>query len=249
MKKLIYIFFFLLDSSGFAQNIEIFEAANEAYAEGNYEEAIAGYEEILENGQTSTALHYNLGNAYYKLNRVGPSIYHYEKALQLQPGDEDVKNNLNFARNMAIDAIEEAPQKGFLGMIESTTSAFTAEGWGWVGIFCMLLFVVFILVYYFSRKTIVKRILFISGLFFLILAISSVVIGIMKLNVQQENEFAIVFAEETEVKSEPNVRASEVFLLHEGAKVRVTEDYQGWYEIELPNGSQGWIPADDLKLL
>ena len=249
MKKLIYLFFFLISFSGLPQNFELFEAANEAYAEGNYEEAIAGYEEILENGETSTALHYNLGNSYYKLNRVAPSIYHYEKALQLDPGDKDVKNNLSFARNMAIDAIEEAPQKGFLGMFESTTSAFTAEGWGWVGIFCMLLFVIFILVYYFSRKTLVKRILFITGLFFLLLAISSVLIGVMKLNVQQENEFAIVFAEETEVKSEPNVRSSEVFVLHEGAKVKVTEDYQDWYEIELPNGSQGWIPAGALKLL
>lgn len=249
MRKLTFLLFFLTTLSGAAQSFELFEAANEAYAEGNYEEAIEGYEEILDNGETSTALHYNLGNAYYKLNQIAPSIYHYEKALQLDPGDKDVQNNLTFARNMAIDAIEEARPKGFLRIFESTTSAFSAEGWGWVGIFCMLLFVVFILVYYFSRRTLIKRILFISGMFFLILAISSVLIGVMKLNVQKDNEFAIVFAEEAEVKSEPNLRSSEVLILHEGAKVKITEDFQGWYEIELPNGTQGWINAEDLKLL
>lgn len=250
MKKLINLLFLLIGFLGTAQiDSELFEAANQAYADGNYRQAAAQYNEILENGNTSAALHYNLGNAHYKLNELAPSIYHFEKALQLEPGDEDIQNNLEFAKNMAIDAIQQEEPKGFLNIFDSSTSAFLPAGWAWVGIFCMVAFVVFFLVYYFSNRSVVKRVSFIGSLIFLLLSVSSVVIAFTKQNLQQENTFAIIFSEEVEVKNEPNVRASEVFRLHEGAKVKVTEDFQEWVEIELPNGNQGWIPRSDLKKL
>ena len=250
MKKLILLFFLAIGFSGTAQEAsEAFEAANQAYADGNYRQAARQYNEILENGQTSAALHYNLANAYYKLDEVAPSIFHYEKALQLNPGDEDVQNNLDFARNMAIDAIQQEDPKGILNVFDESTSAFSPAGWSWIAIFCMIVFVIFFLVYYFSNRSMIKRILFISGMFFLLLSISSVIIAVTKQDIRQETAFAIVFAEEVEVKSEPNVRSSEVFMLHAGAKVKITEDFQEWVEIELPNGSSGWIPESELKRL
>ncbi len=249
MKQLIYLLLLFIGFSGIAQNDDLFNEANEAYADGNYEEAVIAYNQILENGKVSVAVHYNLGNSYYKLNRVAPSIYHYEKALQLKPDDADVKNNLEFARNMAIDAIEGPEEEGFAQFFTSSTAILSSTGWGWMAIFSMFVFISFYMAYYFSRKALFKRIFFVSGMFFLLLAITSAVIGTMKQNILENLSFAIVFSEEVEVKSEPNVRSSEVFTLHEGAKVKLTEDFQNWYEIELPNGSQGWIPKEDLKRL
>ncbi|MDX1753628.1 MAG: tetratricopeptide repeat protein [Salinimicrobium sediminis] len=249
MKKLIFLFAILFSLSGIAQNSQLFEAANNAYAEGNYEEAVAKYEQILENGETSAELHYNLGNSYYKLSRIAPSIYHFEKALQLDPGNEDARNNLTFARTMAIDALGTEESEGFWGIFDRSTSAFSAAGWAWVAIICMMVFIVFFLVYYFSRRSMIKRMTFIGSMFFIVLAISSVIIGFLKKDLQQESNFAIIFSEEVEVKSEPSVRAGEAFLLHEGAKVKITENFQEWVEIELPNGSQGWMQENDLKRL
>jgi tetratricopeptide (TPR) repeat protein len=249
MKKLIFLLAILFSLTGSAQNSMLFERANEAYAAGDFDKAVENYEQILANGETSAALHYNLGNAYYRLDRVAPSIYHYEKALQLNPGDEDARNNLVFAKNMAIDAIGEETRGGFWGLFSTSTAAFTAAGWGWIAIFCMLLFVVFFLVYYFSRKTLIKRILFIGSMFFLVLAVSSALIGFTKNSLQQESSYAIVFAEQVEVKSEPSPRAGEAFLLHEGAKVKINENFREWVEIELPNGSRGWMHENDLKSL
>lgn len=249
MKKLIYLVLMLIGFSGVAQNEEFFEKANAAYADGNYQEAVQLYNRVLENGEASVAIYYNLGNSYYKLNKIAPSIYHYEKALQLKPGDEDVKNNLQFARNMAIDAIEEPQEEGFTGFINSTTAIFSPTGWGWTAIICMVIFVAFFLGYYFSRKAVFKRLFFVTGMFFLLVAITSAVIGTLKQNIVEDRSFAIVFSEEVEVRSEPNVRSGEVFMLHEGAKVKLTEDFQDWYEIELPNGSQGWMKKTELRPL
>ncbi len=249
MKKLIFLLTLLVGLMGTAQNSQLFDAANDAYAKGDYEVAIERYEKILSNGQTSAALHYNLGNSYYKQNEIASSIYHFEKALHLKPGDSDIRNNLTFAKNMAIDAIGEEENTGFKGILDNSTAAFSASGWGWVAIFCMLVFVIFFLVYYFSIKTMTKRLLFIGAMFFLVLAVSSVIIAVTKQDFQQESSYAIIFSEEVGIKNEPSPRSDEVFILHEGAKVKITEEFQDWVEIELPNGSSGWMTRDDLKRL
>jgi uncharacterized protein YgiM (DUF1202 family) len=60
---------------------------------------------------------------------------------------------------------------------------------------------------------------------------------------------AIVFAQETQVKSEPNLRSSEAFVLHEGTKVQVLDTVNNWKKIKLADGKTGWIPQEDIKLL
>lgn len=249
MKKVIYLVLMFLGFTGMPQNEELFEKANSAYAEGKYEEAAQAYNQILQSGKTSVAVHYNLGNSYYKLNKIAPSIYHYEKALQLEPNDEDVKNNLQFARNMTLDAIEEPKEEGLMLFYNSTTAILSPTGWGYLAILCMSLFVGLFLLYYFSRKALFKRIYFITGMIFLLLAVTSAGIGTLNQNMRENNSFAIVFSDEVQVRSEPNMRSAEVFTLHESAKVRLTEDFQDWFEIELPNGSQGWMKKSDLKTL
>lgn len=248
MKKIFYLLLFIT-SPLFAQESSLFEEANAAYADGNYEEAIEKYNRILENGETAVAVHYNLGNAHYKLNNIAPSIYHYEKALQLDPQDEDVRNNLVFAQNMAIDAIEEAPQSEFESWIRSSLFSLSSSGWAWTSIFLMLLFVAFFLVYLFSKKPLLKRVFFISALVFFIVAIGTVFMGYSRQDMVDSESFAIVFAEEAPVRSEPNSRSEEAFLLHEGTKVEVLENFQDWTKIELINGSQGWIEQQNIKML
>lgn len=248
MRKLFYLLLF--SSVGlFAQSTTLFEEANAAYADGNYEEAIEKYNQILENGETAVAVHYNLGNAHYKLNNIGPSIYHYEKALQMDPQDEDVRSNIVFAQNMAIDAIEERPESVFSNWIRSGYTAFSTSGWGWIGIGFMLLFACLFLAYFFSGKPALKRTFFISGLVCLVLAIGSVFTGFFRQNIEENQDYAIIFSEEAQVRTEPNLRSSQAFTLHEGSKVEVLEDFQEWSKIELANGNQGWIRRDNFKRL
>lgn len=110
----IYIGLLFLFSVGIVQgqNNALFDQATEAYNVGEYQKAIESYEKILENGEHSANLYYNMGNAYYKQNQIAPSIYYYEKALLLQPNDPEIENNLAYAKNMTLDAIESLPETG-----------------------------------------------------------------------------------------------------------------------------------------
>ncbi len=249
MKKLILICLILFSFSGFSQNETLFNNGNAAYQNGNYQVAIEAYEKILANGEASAELYYNLGNAHYKLNHVAPSIYYFEKALQLDPTDDDIKNNIEFARNMAIDDIEAIEQTGFSQWLNDLTSVFSYGTWAVISIVLSIIFVVLFLLYYFSQIPLYKRLFFGGAMFAVLLTILSVIFAFQQRSYIQNNQYAIVFEEEIEVRDEPNLRGDASFELHEGTKARVLEDYQEWSRIELANGAQGWVKTSEIKRL
>src|SRR5690554_7167718 len=103
LKTLFYIGLLLISTIGFSQSEHLFEKGKDHYKNQEYQKAINAWKGILQNEEVSAELYYNLGNAYYRLNQIGPSIYYYEKALQLAPNDADIKNNLAFAENARIE--------------------------------------------------------------------------------------------------------------------------------------------------
>lgn len=245
MKKILYILL-LLAVPALAQDVR-FEEGNQAYDQGNYELAVEHYTAILAEGQTSAGLHYNLGNAYYRLNDVANSIYHYEKALQLDPGDPDVLNNLQFAQNMRIDEIEEAAPSRLEQRWNALLDLFTTSGWAIFSIVAMFGFACLFLLYYFNPISWKKRVFFASSMVSLLFALGTLGLGFGKKSVLENQAFSIVFADQIDIRSEPNTRSSQVFTLHAGTKVEVLEQHQGWSKIEIGSGAQGWVQHDYLK--
>jgi len=239
----------MLSFVGISQSETLFDEANSAYQNGDYETAIKKYETIFDNGENSAELYYNLGNAHYKMNHVAPSIYYYEKALQLDPADEDIKNNIAFARNMAIDDIEEVAQTGFSVWFNNFISSFSYTTWALLGIIYSVFFVILFLLYYFSTKSLHKRVFFTGAIVCVICCVVSVTFAFQQQSYIQDNQYAIIFGEEVEVRDEPNLRGDASFQLHEGAKAKVLEDFQEWSRIELSNGAQGWVNSEEIKML
>ncbi|MFI1744600.1 tetratricopeptide repeat protein [Thalassobellus sediminis] len=249
MKKLIYILSFLLSLSGFSQNQALFKKANELYNQGKYAEAIDNYTTILESGKHSADLYFNIANANYKLNNIAPSIFYYEKALQLSPDDTDIKNNMAFAKNMTIDAIDVIPVTGFSKLVKNVTNLMPFDNWAKASVGLVFCFVILFLIYYFAYSTLNKRITFIGSLTALIFVFITLVFAFHRYNLDKKDNPAIVFAQECKVKSDPNSRSEESFRLHEGTKVQVLETYNEWKKIKLSDGKIGWVPFKDIKML
>ena len=177
------------------------------------------------------------------MNKVAPAIYNYEKALVLKPNDAETLNNLKFAKKLTIDEIKEVPKVGFTKLIHNFTSIFNYNTWAMISVGISFVFLLSFIGYYFSQITLSKRLYFI-GMFVLLFALLlTVSAGISEKNHFDNDRPAIVFAEMTEVHSEPQKKGSAVIVLHEGAKVYVKETLENWKKIELTDGTEGWIEA------
>lgn len=249
MMRLVYILVFFISTLSFAQNEIVFEQANELYNAGNYTEALDKYTTILDSGEHSAALYFNIANAHYKLNHIAPSIYYYEKALLLKPNDKDIKNNIAFARNMTIDDIDTLPDVGFSRLIKNATNTLSFDNWAKLSVGLVVGFIMLFLFYYFSHNTAKKRFAFITSLSCLVLVFVAVAFAFHKYELVERDQPAIVFAQEAQIKSEPNLRSPESFLLHEGTKVQVLDTVNNWIKIKLSDGKTGWVLNNDIKML
>ena len=232
-----------------AQNDTVFNEGNTLYNQGKYAEAIKKYEALLDKNEHAVALYFNLANAHYKLNNIAPSVYYFEKAKLLSTDDKDIENNLVFAQNMTVDAIDTFPEVGFSRIFKHIVNTFSSDSWAKLAISGILVFVLFFLLYHFTSATSQKRVAFVISVLGFLVAVFSLVIAFQKNNLEIKNNPAIVFAQESRVKADPNNISEEVFRLHEGTKVQVLESYENWCKIEIADKTTGWIPSEDVKLL
>ncbi len=249
MKKLFTILFFIFSLNSWAQNTALFNKATEAYNAGDFNKAIENYLAIISAGEHSSAVYYNLGNAYYKLNQIAPSIYYYEKALLLNPNDNDIRTNLGYAQNMTLDAIDTMPQTGYAKMYNDIVGFLHFDQWAYIAVGGVVLFVLLYLVFHFLRYATQKRFAFIASFVALFIAIVAVILAALQYNDYLSDQPAIVFDTEVPVNSEPNLRSQQVFQLHEGTKLQVLEELNDWYKIELSDGQTGWLNSESVKLL
>ncbi|MBZ0326557.1 MAG: tetratricopeptide repeat protein [Altibacter sp.] len=249
MKRIIFLWILLISVSGVAQNEALFEQGKNLYQAEKYQQALDKWSSILQSEQHSAALYFNIANAHYKLNNIGPSIYYYEKALQLDPNDRDIKNNLAFAENARIDAIEPLPQTIFKRWYKRISGILTFDGWAMAATVFSILFVTLFLLYYFSTSEQKKRLLFAAAMGCVVVLLFSLTLAFKTYNDFLKDRPAIIFAESTEVKSEPTLGSEVAFILHEGTKVQILEKDNQWCRIELADGKDGWLPTSELKEL
>ena len=233
----------------FSQNQEVWQEGNSLYNDGKFIEAILKYESILEDGVHSAELYFNLGNAHYKLNNIAPSIYYYEKALDLAPNDPEIQQNIAFARNMTIDDIDIIPEVGFSKLFKTISNFMSYDGWAYLSVIGVVVFVLLYLLYYFSYNTGKKRMAFVGSLSFLALSCVALFFAFNKYGIDATDNPAIIFAQEALVKSEPNLRSEELFRLHEGTKVQILDTVMNWKKVKLTDGKTGWIQSEELRLL
>ncbi len=244
MKKLLFIFLshFIFAQSGF-------ENGNALYKQGNYEEAIAAYETVFRSKKHSSELYFNLGNCYYKLNKVAPSIFNYEKAILLNTDNQQAKNNLELAQKMRIDDFQEIPKVGINKIFKNLTSCCHYDTWAWLAVGLGFLVFMFFLGYYFSEKSILKRIFFSGMLVVLGVMLLSIFAAVFEKNQFEKERPAIVFAEETTLKILPKSESKSLKTLHEGAKVFIETSKNNFKKVQLEDGTIGWIESDALKEL
>ncbi|MDA9883863.1 tetratricopeptide repeat protein [Flavobacteriaceae bacterium] len=243
------IFFFILLIFSNTQNIDnLFEESNDLYTNGDYQNAVQGYLEIVKSGFESAELYFNIGNSFYKLNNIPESNYYYEKAKSISPNDDDILTNLSFAQNLRIDKIEMLPVTDIQNFKLSILDLLSEKGWSYVLVILIWIMCFTFIVYNLSNDPKFKRLFFSISFVLLILSSFTLFINFEKKKIS-EIKYAIIYDKEIEVWSEPNNISELKFLLHEGTKVKQIDVIEDWLNIQLENGTIGWIQSSSLRIL
>ena len=249
MKK--SILFIYLGFCGFIfsqTNSEInFNNGVNSYNDGNYNEAINEFKTIIDNGEHSVAVYFNLGNTYYKLNDIANSIYYYEKALKLKQNDTDVLNNLAYSKNMLIDKVGVLPKNQVSEFFKSISNYLDTQQWFILGIIFEYLFLAAFLIYFFNSKSFLKKKYFTISVILFSVVIVFIFIGINRFENEKNIISAIIFDNEINFRTEPNFRSEVLFNLHKGTKVVLKEELNEWGLVEINDGNKGWIELESIK--
>ncbi|MAJ31305.1 MAG: ion channel protein [Flavobacteriaceae bacterium] len=251
-QKLIYCILLSLALSYFSYAQEkdvyaIFKQANEYYNQGEYEKAINSYQQIEAQEVISAELYFNLGNSFYKSNNIAESIFYYERALLLNPQDKEIRDNLGYAQNMRIDAIETIPISFFQSLGNKIIFFLSIKQLSILALLSVLFSLCAYMVFRESIDSSRKRTSFTLSILFLITGLTSFGLSRIALSEEQKDRPAILFGKEVLLRAEPN-QGSEVFItLHEGTKVDILDIFEDFSKIKLANGQTGWIEKNDLK--
>ncbi|WP_321480284.1 tetratricopeptide repeat protein [uncultured Bacteroides sp.] len=220
-----------------------------AYIKNDYATAIQIYESLLKKGESAN-IYYNLGNSYYKSGEIAKAILNYERALLLQPGNNDIRSNLDIARSKTIDKVEPIPELFFITWIKAIINIMNIDAWAVCGIVSFIFFVIAIYFFFFSSRISYKKICFISGILFFIISVLSNVFAFYQKSILENRNSAIVMLPSVTIRSTPSENGTSLFILHEGRKVIIKDaTMKEWKEIQLEDGKVGWIKTDEIEII
>ena len=238
----------------------LFAEANIQYAEGNYAEAAATYEQILEDIPSTGAanlqysdlstdyaiIYYNLGNAYFKQGELAQSILAYERALRLKPSMKDAKHNLLFAQAQIIDNIEDTQSFFLSNWLKAVRNALSQRTWTILSISLFILALVGFFFFAFSRTIWLRKTAFYLSFVALIISIGACANAGSLYKRDTQRAEAIITQGVVNAKASPDRSGTELFTIHEGTKVKITETIGDWCCIHVGNNI-GWMPIAYLE--
>lgn len=223
--------------------------ADSSYVRQHYQEAIKQYEALLKEG-VSADLYYNLGNAYYRSDNFTRAIINYERALLLSPGDKDIRHNLQLARQKTTDKLSPSADFFLVTWYRSLVNIMGVDAWAWTALVALAMGIILFLVYLFSGRVSLQKLGFFGAAFMLLFFLFANLFAWHQQQVLTHRTGAVVVATETAVKSTPAQNGTNLFMLHEGTKVEITDDsMKDWKEVRLPDGKEGWIAVTSIEII
>ncbi len=223
------------------------DEGNKAYIDGDYKRAIECYDSIIDRDRYSVKLYYNLANAYFKVGETGRAILYYNKALKLAPSNDDVRYNLTIAEAQTKDKIAVVPEFFLNRWMRGIRNSMSCTAWSVLSLVAFAAVFAFALLFLLSGRIAVRKTGFYGALAALLAFVITASFAIAERRDMLRREQAIVMSSAISVKSSPDRSATDLFVLHEGTKVRIATEIDGWYEIVIADGKKGWTESRNIE--
>ena len=228
----------------------LWNAGVAAYTEGDFASALQDWEDVRATGLMSKELYYNLGNAYFKTGEMAQSILWYERALKLDPSDADIRHNLEYARSLTQDRIEEVPEIFFEQWGHAMCYLLPSNTWAVLCLVFLAAAIAMALLFLLGSTAGRRRVGFFVGIACLLFAFLGWDFAQWQRQEALAQDRAIVMRPVSSVKSSPSAEsAKDLFILHEGTRVKILDNVGSYSNIELGDGRQGWLPSADIEVI
>jgi tetratricopeptide (TPR) repeat protein len=216
------------------------------YKKADYREAVRIFQELVDEGYVSFDLYYNLGNASYKNGDLGMSVLYFERALTVEPGNEDVKHNLNVVRARLRDRVEAIPLLFFVRWWNELKNANDPSVFFVWSLTFFWLLALSAYVFFGYKRVFMRRIALIAGILLFSGFAAALALSIKRTEELNAHRSAIIMANEITVRSTPDETGVESFIVHEGLKVDILDSKNTRYRIRLEDGKNGWVDKSAL---
>ena len=225
------------------------QQADSAYAQEHYQQAISDYEALLKQG-VSAELYYNLGNAYYRTDQMPKAVLNYERALLLSPGDADIRFNLQMARSKTIDKITPESEMFFVTWYRSLVNLMSVDAWARTALIALAIAIILALAYLFSDRIWLRKVGFFGALLLVVVFLLSNLFAFHQKRKLTYRTGAVIMTTSVPVKSTPSKNGTDLFILHEGTRVTITDNsMKDWKEIRVDDGKEGWIETNKIEII
>ena len=224
-----------------------FQEANQLYKDNKYDQAIELYRQIAASRVPIPEVYFNLGNAYFKSRKLGHAILYYEKAKLLSPNDEDINRNLAIANARIVDKIDMIPDFFIKRWLTGLVNLLPSNTWAILSLVFFTLAMTLLLLYFFSGTRWIKRFGFYSAMILLTVSLLTLWTSSRRAAYSVESDAAIVIEPSVTIKSSPDEAGNNIFVLHEGTRVIVTDSIENWKQIRLSDGNKGWVQRSAIE--
>ena len=247
MKRLFNTILAILFASTIFAQANLLQKANEHYVKDEFKQAIDVYNQLLMTNLESPEIYFNLGNAYYKTNQYTQAILNYERAKLLSPDDEDIDFNLQVVNQHVVDSIQELPGIFIVRWWDSLVNSQTTDTWAIISIISFLLFLALTGLYFFARWGEIRRTAFWIACFLIAFSMFSWSFAAKQKSRLVNHTYAIVLQPTVTIKSSPSEKGTNLFVIHEGLKVKITDKLGDWVEVRLADGNKGWLLTESVE--
>ena len=232
------------------------DRANQAYKQELYNEALKLYLQEAQETGVSSALYCNIGDTYYRLKDNVHAVLYYERALLLDPSNNDARFNLEFVRGK-MQLPDDAGDSWFSNWVDQTVSRLSSNAWAIIAIITFLLFLAGVAAYLFLDNVLMRKIGFFGGA---LLIVASVLANLAAFHVYHKatgDSGAIIMPEKVTLSTaprEPRDKEEEAFELMQGTRVEIVDsiadkDNGKWLQVSTAGGHKAWINAKDIEII
>lgn len=227
--------------------VRLFDEGNASYRDGNFEEARTAYEAALSLGFESAALYQNLGNAYFRLDRLGQAMVNYQRAARLRPANPEIKHNIRLVQTRSRDRFSQVPTPVLTQWWNGFIDGVGLRPLFWMGVVAWLMgtFIAGYRLWTAGYEAWSRRVVTVLCGLGLFLLASTLATSAVRSNIAD----GVVIADRVEVRAEPDDGSRTTVVVHEALVIDILWTDEGWAEIRLPNGVTGYVLEETVAVV